>query len=99
MKPFLKWAGGKQQLISRYAPHLPRPEAISCYYEPFVGSAALYFHLQPHRARLSDRNDKLIALYKAVRDDLDSILPILQEHKNDRDYYYAIRDQIGRAHV
>jgi DNA adenine methylase len=93
MKPFLKWAGGKQQLISQYTPHLPPPEAIDCYYEPFVGSAALFFHLQPRRARLSDRNDKLIALYRVVRDDLDSILPILGGHKNDHDYYYAIRDQ------
>lgn len=94
LKPFLKWAGGKQQLIAQYAPHLPRPEEIGRYYEPFVGSAALFFHMQPRPARLSDQNEKLIALYCAVRDDLDSVLPLLRhhEHKNEEDYYYRVRD-------
>ncbi len=91
--PLLKWAGGKGQLLKQFAPHLPCPEDIHCYYEPFVGSAALYFHLRPARAQLSDRNEKLIEVYQVVRDDLDSLIPVLQQHKNERDYYYEVRRQ------
>ncbi len=102
--PFLKWAGGKTRLLTQYAPFLPPVESIHCYYEPFLGSAALFFYLQPARALLSDRNQKLIELYCVVRDDVESILPILRQHKNERDYFYAVRemdpadlDPAGRA--
>lgn len=89
--PFLKWAGGKSRLIAQYKDFLPPTETIGRYYEPFLGSAALYFFLQPVRAQLSDRNEKLIELYLVVRDDLDSVVPILQQHENERDYFYRIR--------
>jgi DNA adenine methylase len=91
VQPFLKWAGGKSQLIAQYEPYLPPPEAIRCYYEPFLGSAALFFHLQPARAQLSDRNEKLIELYCVVRDQLEQMTPVLSRHQNDRDYFYQIR--------
>ncbi len=91
VQPFLKWAGGKSQLLAKYEPYLPPPEAFRCYYEPFLGSAALFFHLHPAQAQLSDRNDKLIELYHVVRDQLEQLIPILSRHQNDRDYFYQIR--------
>lgn len=89
--PFLKWAGGKSRLLGQYGPYLPRPGQFGRYFEPFLGSAALFFHLQPQTACLSDRNARLIELYQVVRDDVDSILPHLRQHRNERDYYYQVR--------
>jgi DNA adenine methylase len=91
--PFLKWAGGKTQLLSQYRDYFPQPEAIHRYYEPFIGSAAVFFHLQPPHARLSDRNDKLIEIYKVVQRHVEGLIRALKKHKNDEDYYYQIRAQ------
>ena len=91
--PFLKWAGGKSRLISQYAPYLPQRETIRRYYEPFIGSAALFFHLQPPDARLSDANWKLVETYRVVRDEPDKLIEALHPHRNERAYYYRIRSQ------
>jgi DNA adenine methylase len=91
-RPFLKWAGGKSRLIPSYAPFLPSRDTIRRYIEPFIGSAALFFHLQPVRARLADCNRKLIEVYEVVRDDVDGLIDALRPHRNDRDYYYRVRD-------
>jgi DNA adenine methylase len=91
--PFLKWAGGKSRLLRKYEPHLPPPDSIRRYYEPFIGSAALFFHLQPCQAQLSDCNHKLIETYEVVRDDVEALIDALQVHKNEKKYYYRIRAQ------
>lgn len=92
-KPFLKWAGGKSRLIPKYQPYLPPRDEIAHYFEPFIGSAALFFHLQPARARLSDCNRKLIEVFEVVRDDVDALIEALQPHKNEKGYYYRVRAQ------
>lgn len=91
--PFLKWAGGKRQLLSQYGPYFPPRETIQRYFEPFIGSAAVYFYLQPTRATLSDRNEKLIDVYRAVQQDVEAVIEALQPHRNEEAYYYAIRAQ------
>lgn len=91
--PFLKWAGGKSRLIGKYAPYLPQRDEIRRYYEPFIGSAALYFHLQPHEAQLSDMNWKLVETYRVVRDQVEALIEALQPHRNEKAYYYRIRSQ------
>lgn len=63
------------------------------YFEPFIGSAALFFHLQPLRARLSDYNWKLVETYQIVRDHPDDLIAALQPHRNEKKYYYRIRSQ------
>lgn len=96
-RPFLKWAGGKSRLITDYEPYLPKVEMVRRYIEPFIGSAALFFHLQPPRARLADCNRKLIEVYEVVRDDVDRLIAALQPHKNEKRYYYRIRAQDPRG--
>lgn len=91
--PFLKWAGGKSRLITKYEPYLPSRDDIRRYYEPFIGSAALYFHLQPQEAQLSDYNWKLVETYKVVRDQPDDLIAALKPHRNEKKYYYKIRSQ------
>ncbi len=72
-KPFVKWAGGKRQLIPEIEKHLP--EKFSSYYEPFLGGGALLFHLVSEKENLkgyvSDLNSELILAYVTIRDNLD----------------------------
>ena len=91
--PFLKWAGGKSRLLSQYDSYFPSPGSISRYYEPFIGSAAVYFHLQPADAHLADCNWKLVETYRVVRDNVEGLIEALQPHKNEKEYYYKVRAQ------
>ncbi|MEM7336105.1 MAG: DNA adenine methylase [Chloroflexota bacterium] len=92
-KPVLKWAGGKRQLLTQYAPYFPELGSYGRYFEPFIGSAAVFFHLQPSVATLSDRNQQLIEVYQVIRNDVDGLIDALQGHLNESDYYYAVRAQ------
>lgn len=91
--PFLKWAGGKSRLLAQYAPYLPRPEQIQRYFEPFLGSAALFFQLRPDIAQLSDQNEHLVELYQTVRDNVEGVIALLGHYENERDFYYQVRGQ------
>ena len=90
-KPFLKWAGGKKQLIEQFTRLIPA--RYGCYLEPFVGGGALFFALRPPRAALSDINRELIECYQAIRDDLDAVIAVLRKHRYEKDYYYQVRAQ------
>jgi DNA adenine methylase len=89
LTPFLKWAGGKRQLLAQLAPHIP--SAYGSYLEPFLGGGALYLALKPSRAILADLNQELILCYQVIRDQLDALLADLDRHIYDRDYYYRLR--------
>ena len=89
VKPFLKWVGGKRQLLDKIKGRLP--VKYTNYYEPFVGGAALLFSLQPQRAVINDRNTDLIRVYRVVRDQPEELIENLQRHKNEADYFYNIR--------
>jgi DNA adenine methylase len=91
--PFLKWAGGKRQLLDQYTPFFPDRALVNHYFEPFIGSAAVFFHLQYPQATLSDQNCKLIELYQMVQQDVESVIQALRPHRNQADYYYDIRAQ------
>ena len=90
--PFLKWAGGKRWLV--YYHHDIFPCSYNRYIEPFLGSGAVFFHLQPRNAILSDTNLELINCYQALKSDSDKVLKTLKQHdrKHCKDYYYHIRD-------
>lgn len=110
-KPFLKWAGGKTQLLPDIIRLLPCALTGSdaplegCYFEPFMGSAALYFHLSPQlttgQAFLGDMNEELVLTFLAVRDHLEPLLDQLSEHDRAHNgapdfgaqsaYYYQVR--------
>lgn len=87
--PFLKWVGGKRQLIGEIDPLLPN--RISTYYEPFVGGGAVFLHRQPSKAVINDYNSELINVYETVRDNIDELILDLATHKNEPDYFYEIR--------
>jgi DNA adenine methylase len=90
-RPFLKWAGGKHQLIPQYQPYFP--PRYRNYYEPFVGGGAVFFHLQPQSAHLIDINAELVNVYRCVRDRVSDLIALLEDHRqaHSPEHYYAIR--------
>lgn len=108
--PFIKWAGGKTQLLSHLDALLP--PSFGRYFEPFLGGGAVFFHLLssrgPFPAFLSDINSDLMLAYRVVRDDVEGLIAVLQKHEarfaHGRDrYYYRLRaapppsDDVERA--
>ncbi|MES2387068.1 MAG: DNA adenine methylase [Bacteroidota bacterium] len=87
--PFLKWAGGKRQLLPELRRHLP--VSFNRYYEPFIGAGALLFDLQPGHAVINDINPELINCYRIIRDQPAELLADLSLHLNEPDYFYAMR--------
>lgn len=68
MKPLLKWAGGKRHIAHTLEQHLPSDWSAGSYYEPFLGGAAFFLHLQPPRAVVADLNPWLVRFYTDVRE-------------------------------
>ena len=105
VRPFLKWAGGKRQLLPEIERYLPSRQALikHTYYEPFLGGGALFFHLQLKKAVVSDSNEELINCYKVIKESLDDLIAELIKHKqnNSPEYYYAIRkmDRLARKYT
>ncbi|SEH08420.1 DNA adenine methylase [Candidatus Venteria ishoeyi] len=87
--PFVKWVGGKRQLISEVEKYFPQHYAT--YYEPFIGGGAVLFHFLPKNAVINDTNAELVNLYRVVRDDVEALIEDLKYHHNDADYFYALR--------
>lgn len=98
-KPFLKWVGGKRQLLPEIRDVMPQSsqsdrdnQGFQRYFEPFMGGAALFFDTQPKRAHLSDVNEELVNCYLCVRDTPEALIEALGHHYYDEDYYYHIRN-------
>jgi DNA adenine methylase len=89
-RPFLKWAGGKGQLLAALRPFVPT--AYERYFEPFLGGGALFFDRLPKRGVLSDVNAEIVECYAAVRDQVEKLIVSLGRHRYDADHYYATRD-------
>jgi DNA adenine methylase len=90
-KPFLKWVGGKRQLLPEIAKHLP--ESLGRYHEPFVGGGALFFHLKPKNAVLTDQNERLIRTYRGIRDDVEGVIRRLEGYRHTRRFYLEMRER------
>lgn len=90
--PFIKWVGGKRQLLPELQQRLP--ERILDYYEPFIGGGALLWTLERRNVRnlcIGDYNHELINAYEVVRDQPQALLDALALHQNTAEYYYQLR--------
>ena len=92
--PFVKWAGGKTQLLEVIESHLP--ETFNRYFEPFVGGGALLFKLQPKAFSINDSNEELICVYKCLENnELFELLKkelLKHEENHSEEYYYQVRE-------
>lgn len=89
--PFLKWVGGKRQLIPSIIEHFPKNISDYKYIEPFIGGGAVLFNLQPKHAIINDFNEELINVYEVIKNNLDELIADLKKHKNEAGYFYRIR--------
>lgn len=93
LTPFVKWVGGKRQIIDILQNHLP--EQYDRYFEPFIGGGALLFHIQPKKATVNDINQQLINTYQWIKFDVELVIRLLCIFDNidcNKDYYYTLRD-------
>ena len=102
-KPFLKWAGGKGQLLSQLSEHLPNriSKEPFTYIEPFVGGGAMLFYMLQHfgnikKAVINDVNEDLILTYRIIKDDVETLIANLDRLEKD---YLSITDQNGRSQI
>lgn len=112
LKPFVKWAGGKGQLLSQIEKSFPNKfgKSITKYAEPFVGGGAVLFHILSNydlkEIYISDINSELINTYKIIRDNVDELTNLLKTMKeefitaeNQKEYYYTKREQFNYLKV
>lgn len=94
LKPFVKWAGGKTQILPEIIKMIPN--SFNTYFEPFLGGGALLFQIKPINAVVSDFNSELITAYNCFKDieSFDKMVKTLKEHQNNHseEYYYNIRE-------
>lgn len=88
-RPFLKWVGGKRQLLSELAMRVPA--RFGAYHEPFLGGGALFFHLRPARAVLADTNTRLVRAWRGVRDAPEDVVARLRTYPHDRAFFEELR--------
>ncbi len=104
-QPFLKWAGGKRQLISEIEKRLPANiDEIDTYVEPFIGGGALLFHMLENynfkQIHISDINLELVLCYRQLQSSIDDVISSLEKLVDEfpstteerSDYFYKIRD-------
>lgn len=88
-KPFIKWVGGKRQLIGEIKEYMPKK--FNNYFEPFIGGGAVFFELKQHNSFINDYNQELTNLYEIIKTKPNELLKDLKKHKNTEEYYYEIR--------
>jgi DNA adenine methylase len=88
-RPFLKWAGGKRQLLPDILRHVP--SGYDRLVEPFVGGGAVFFALAPGRSILNDANSRLVRTYRAIRDDVDALVDLLRTYPHEKGFFLELR--------
>lgn len=97
-RKLLKWAGSKSWILETHGHLFPAPETITGYREPFLGGGAIAGHyLGRTQCHLSDLNEHLMTMYRAVRDDPDDVIRLLRGLKYDRERYLVTRSQFNYA--
>jgi DNA adenine methylase len=90
-KPFVKWAGGKRQLLTAILRHVPK--AYGTYHEPFLGGGAVFFALSPPQSFLSDSNLRLVRCYKGIRNHVSEVISLLKGFEKTRSFFLEMRDR------
>ena len=88
--PFVKWAGGKSQLLPELRKYVP--ETFGTYHEPFLGGGALFFDILPQRAVLNDTNEELMNAYRVIQQDVGALITVLSAFPHDEAFFYEMRE-------
>lgn len=97
MNPFVKWAGGKKQLLPRLMEHVP--EHYDRYYEPFIGGGAFLLDLQPQIATINDVNEQLLNVYIQLQTDVEALIAMINELDSiecDKEHYMRMRERYNK---
>lgn len=89
LQPFLKWAGGKRQLLPYIREQIPAK--FNRYYEPFIGGGAVLFDLQPKNGLINDFNEELANCYRVIKEKPTELLEDIKTHRNNEEYFYELR--------
>ncbi len=105
-RPFLKWVGGKTQLLPELMKRVNMVGDFGRYHEPFLGGGALFFELYragrlKRQAYLSDNNPRLIEAYEGVRDEVEEVIALLNRHKrlHSEEHFYRVRAKVPKTLV
>lgn len=97
-KPFVKWVGGKRQLLAQFRNNkLYPPRSFNTftnyYFEPFAGGAAVFFDLLPNKAHINDLNEELVATYNIIKNDVKTLISNLnsESYRYDKELFLKIR--------
>ncbi|MBN1408227.1 MAG: Dam family site-specific DNA-(adenine-N6)-methyltransferase [Calditrichaceae bacterium] len=100
IKPFLRWAGGKQNLVNELLKNSPKDANINTYFEPFVGAGTLFFANGFSKALISDINPQLINAYSHIKTDYNKVYELILEYNknfnNNSEFYYKLRDKYNK---
>lgn len=91
VQPFLKWAGGKRQLLPKIREYIPRRYKI--YFEPFVGAGAVLFEIQPQTALINDANEELVNCYEIIKKQPAKLIAAARAHPINAEHFYELRSQ------
>ena len=103
ISPFVKWAGGKKQLLDRLEERMP--ETYGRYYEPFIGGGALLLDVQPKNAIVNDVNEQLLNVYRQLKADAEAVISILNgldAVECNKEHYLKMRTEYNKkiaAHI
>lgn len=89
-KPFVKWAGGKGQILDELLARVPAQ--YNTYFEPFLGGGALFFSLLPRKAVLNDKNEELMNGYMVIQSQVEALIQSIKGHVNSKKHYYKVRE-------
>lgn len=95
--PFVKWAGGKKQLLPKLKDRMPK--IYNTYYEPFIGGGALFLDIQPQNAIINDVNAQLLNVYRQLQNNVESVISILKTLDSvncDKEHYLKMREAYNK---
>ena len=99
-KPFLKWVGGKGQLLTQFQSLFPKK--YNSYFEPFIGGGAVFFSINPQKAHINDINKTLVQTYTHIKNDVEKLIKSLAKLEKEflakdtearKEFYYSIREK------
>lgn len=89
IRPLLKWAGGKTQLLGEILPKIPKK--YGRFIEPFFGGGAVFFAVRPENGIIADSNPELVNLYRSVATDVNGVIDQLRSYENTEEVFYSVR--------